>query len=342
MNDEKTEWVDYAKGIGIILVVFGHVIRGLEAAGMKVPYFTQIDTLIYSFHMPLFFFISGMFFLHSFDRRGPKGLVFSKIDTLIYPYILWSLCQGFIEVALSSHTNGNVTLPEVLSLWDPRAQFWFLYVLFCTFIMTTLFFLSFKKANQFIVLIISILAFYYQDLPQSLHEFSYVYQKFSGHWIYFVFGMLYQSLAARNLSISLRFPTLFYLISFILIQFIMLSEIDVFDQRSIQLLTGLISIMFIIELSKIISKSHFYVVYLIGVASMEIYLIHILSGSGARVVLLSLGIKQVYIHILIGTLVGIVFPLLFKYFCQRLDIKYLVSAPISQLIFKRKITQTKS
>lgn len=33
----RESWVDYAKGIGILLVVFGHVNRGLQAAGIIMP-----------------------------------------------------------------------------------------------------------------------------------------------------------------------------------------------------------------------------------------------------------------------------------------------------------------
>lgn len=53
----RTEWVDYAKAIGIILVVFGHVNRGIYDAGFGLPesIHSVVDSVIYSFHMPLFF-----------------------------------------------------------------------------------------------------------------------------------------------------------------------------------------------------------------------------------------------------------------------------------------------
>jgi len=54
-------WVDYFKAIGIILVVYGHSARGLHAAHLPFDQdmFMAFDAAIYSFHMPLFFFISG-------------------------------------------------------------------------------------------------------------------------------------------------------------------------------------------------------------------------------------------------------------------------------------------
>ena len=109
MSDNRYQWVDYAKGIGIILVVYGHCIRGIVKAGLVEDdsVFTLLDSMIYSFHMPLFFFLSGLFFEGSLQRNGSERFVFSKLDTLIYPYVLWSFLQGGIEVALSSLTNGN-------------------------------------------------------------------------------------------------------------------------------------------------------------------------------------------------------------------------------------------
>ncbi len=50
-ESKRLDFIDIAKGIGIILVVTGHLLP--VAAGLHV--------LIYSFHMPLFFFLSGFF-----------------------------------------------------------------------------------------------------------------------------------------------------------------------------------------------------------------------------------------------------------------------------------------
>ena len=56
MMKKKIDWVNYSKAIGIILVVFGHVWRGINAKGLLTNNITflLIDDLVYSFHMPLF------------------------------------------------------------------------------------------------------------------------------------------------------------------------------------------------------------------------------------------------------------------------------------------------
>lgn len=56
---ERLHWLDYSKTIGMYLVVLGHVIKDN----------TQLlKGIIYSFHMPLFFFLSG--FLHKLRIGG--------------------------------------------------------------------------------------------------------------------------------------------------------------------------------------------------------------------------------------------------------------------------------
>ena len=52
MEDTKRiDFIDVAKGIAIFLVVYGHTYDG-----------RNLHLFIYSFHMPLFFFISGLLF----------------------------------------------------------------------------------------------------------------------------------------------------------------------------------------------------------------------------------------------------------------------------------------
>ena len=57
----REEWVDNIKGMAILLVVIGHVIDGFELNGIygSAKYAWNTIDLIYSFHMPLFFMISG-------------------------------------------------------------------------------------------------------------------------------------------------------------------------------------------------------------------------------------------------------------------------------------------
>ncbi len=72
-SNQRLYWVDQARGWSIFLVVYGHN-------------FPVIEPYIYSVHVPLFFFISGMF------HKAPlsKVSVIHRAKTLLIPYFSWA------------------------------------------------------------------------------------------------------------------------------------------------------------------------------------------------------------------------------------------------------------
>lgn len=68
---ERENWIDIARGIGILLVILGHMSVARRA--------------IYSFHMPLFFFISGFLY----KKRNFSALIRYESLNLVIPYCLW-------------------------------------------------------------------------------------------------------------------------------------------------------------------------------------------------------------------------------------------------------------
>src|SRR5262249_24139865 len=125
-------WVDTAKGYGIILVVLAHAIRGLINNDIMTwtPIIRFVDAWIYAFHMPLFFFLSGLFLFRSTEK--PWGaFVSDKLRTIAYPYFIWSSITIVIKTALGPTTTHPYDLSDLpLILYAPIDQYWFLYVLF--------------------------------------------------------------------------------------------------------------------------------------------------------------------------------------------------------------------
>lgn len=92
MKSEQWKWVDIAKGIGIILVFLGH---------FNIP-----DTLraeIYTFHMPLFFFLSGVVFN---GHKPINRFLGDEAKRMIVPYYCWAffyfvcsscLCRSYAD-----------------------------------------------------------------------------------------------------------------------------------------------------------------------------------------------------------------------------------------------------
>lgn len=68
---QRIHWIDIAKGIGIILVSFGHIRNG-DGQSVWLPALDTPINIIYLFHMPLFFFLGGLTF--SSRRQFPDFL----------------------------------------------------------------------------------------------------------------------------------------------------------------------------------------------------------------------------------------------------------------------------
>ncbi len=98
MSSKRIGYLDIAKGVGILLVVLGH--NDLKA------YAPLVFKIIYSFHMPLFFFISGMFFKPEIQIIQ---LIKKRFHSLVKPYFFSILLIYFVALFFSG-TMGFYTI----------------------------------------------------------------------------------------------------------------------------------------------------------------------------------------------------------------------------------------
>lgn len=84
-NTQRIEYIDLAKFIGIFLMVLCH-------AGMH----NMATSVIYAFHMPLFFFLSGYLFDRNKTSTTFGSIMRKKAFSILVPYYLFSfiLCFG--------------------------------------------------------------------------------------------------------------------------------------------------------------------------------------------------------------------------------------------------------
>lgn len=73
------------------------------------------------------------------------------------------------------------------------------------------------------------------------------------------------------------------------------------------------------------NKITFTYLSLFGKASMAIYLIHIFYTSLSRILLKSIGIQDLWLHVAIGTFLGVLGPLFFKMLATKLSIQRIFS-----------------
>jgi fucose 4-O-acetylase-like acetyltransferase len=313
----RADWVDVAKGIGILLVVYGHVARGVFNAGipMDESLYRIVDSVIYSFHMPLFFFIAGLFFSRSLCSAGPVGYLGSRAASLAYPYVVWSLLHGAIEVGMSGYTNGNVRWSDVLAFpLEPRAHFWFLYALVLV-ILTSVALHGAQRPSgarfTFALSFAALLHFVVDWLPWNRYV-----SMIADYLVFFWLGTAFAAFRVGRFLQNRR-ALILLLLLFVVLQTVLHSEqlIAPIWIDSIRFVTQITSIVFVVCCSFSIRGLAQRGLVALGAASMTIYLAHVLSGSGVRIVLSKLlGVEVLGMHLLLGVAAGVLFPLLIHRF----------------------------
>lgn len=84
---ERKTYIDIAKGLAIMLVVVGHLVQN-NLTGTTARF---LFDFVYSFHMPLFMFLSGYVASLTVERNLNEGRNFlaKKARTLLIPFISW-------------------------------------------------------------------------------------------------------------------------------------------------------------------------------------------------------------------------------------------------------------
>lgn len=112
--------LDLFKGIAILLVVCGHIVLKNWPNALDTH---PVYTWIYSFHMPLFFFISGFLIDYTLGGRCLIKSIGKKALSLLVPYFVWC----FAIAPFLSKTE----LPSfVMILTKTDMRYWFVYLLF--------------------------------------------------------------------------------------------------------------------------------------------------------------------------------------------------------------------
>jgi uncharacterized membrane protein YcfT len=126
----RIDWVDYAKGICIVMVVMMHSVLGVEAAAGQIGFMHHLVAFAKPFRMPDFFLISGLFLAVVIDRDW-RTYLDRKVVHFAYFYVLWVTIQfGFKAPSFAAETGwAHVGLMYLESFIEPFGTLWFIYLL---------------------------------------------------------------------------------------------------------------------------------------------------------------------------------------------------------------------
>jgi fucose 4-O-acetylase-like acetyltransferase len=102
-NDNRIRWIDIAKAMVMVLVVFGHTMRG--GAGQR---------MVYSFHVAAFYFLAGM--TAKTDHVGKR--ILADIRRILVPYFAFGLISIAIYAVLGKFAAGKFGMEVDTSIWS--------------------------------------------------------------------------------------------------------------------------------------------------------------------------------------------------------------------------------
>jgi uncharacterized membrane protein YcfT len=133
----RIDWVDYAKGICIVMVVMMHSVLGVELAAGQTGFMHILVAFAKPFRMPDFFLISGLFLSVVIDRDW-RIYLDRKVVHFAYFYVLWVTIQfGFKAPSFAAETSwAHAGYLYLESLIEPFGTLWFIYLLPVFFVVT--------------------------------------------------------------------------------------------------------------------------------------------------------------------------------------------------------------
>lgn len=325
LTKNRIHWIDYAKGIGIFLVVLGHVCRGLvdsELLDGTSPIVQFADQWIYAFHMPLFFFVSGLL-IHSSVAKPWQTFLVDKARTIVYPYLLWATIQSVLMSFASSYTNASTSLMDLWRIiYEPVFIFWFLYVLLVIMILYKLVYQFNSSPIYFGILSI---ALYWLHLGGISDAGWTIPDLLCRYAIYFGIGAIVSK--SSLLSIINR-ATSITLITVGVSGFLTIATFVWFQLATDELLIpllGLLGTTATVAFAILLERFKFInFIKLWGLLSLQIYVVHTIATSGTRMMLEKLlGISDPFTHVFLGTIAGIYLPIALHLLTQQVGFPYL-------------------
>jgi len=307
---------DLAKSLGILLVVVGHVLRGVDRTDiLNAPeYWQYIDKAIYLFHMPLFFYLAGLFFENTTKRLGYKGMMTRYARVLIPPLVVWSYLQQGLQY-FSSASNIDISLMNLIfSPIPPKQQFWFIgaLLIMCA---SVGFLITLEKSQTYIIGLLSILligaALTIND-PAKIFPSGwswYLLRQTFYHFPYFLIGIVFAHGHVERIKLGAVSALGIFALSLAAYMFSLgqIFEGQVYILSSVVCVISLYKFFVAIQ-DKWRGRTKDWAVF-IGMNSMIIYVSHIIFTAGFRTVLMKLGVFDPSIHLVAGTAVGMIGPL---------------------------------
>lgn len=328
LSTTRYPWIDYVRGISIILVCYRHIFEGLADVGIgsnAYPALKYINIFFFSFRMPLFFIVSGLFVGLSLSKKGIREYITKRFSTIFHPLLIWGSLHITLQLVFAGIVHAQREPVDYLNLViHPRKieQFWYLNALF--FVGVLYAFIKLKFAvRPWIQVILGVLFFYSSVLLKNNNiETGFLFDVLF-FYMFFAIGDLISDfiLNAKNYRWLASGYTILGILPFFLFiqhQFTMINlahKDDYYVQYQVPALYVLAAITggaFIVNLSFILERLNILrMLRVIGFHSLYIYVMHLMITAFTRIFFVRvLHIDNVPIIMIVALVLGIAVPMM--------------------------------
>jgi fucose 4-O-acetylase-like acetyltransferase len=312
--------IDAVRGMAISLVALGHTNQGIMHRGWwdgsKVG--LRLDITIYAFHMPAFFFVSGIFLYASAEKRGPGRFTVERVRTLLYPYVLWTLISaGSVELLTRFTVQRPVNWNHFLSGLLRGYGIWFLPTLFAC----QVFGMALRKLPGAAILAIAVLTYYFVPLT------SVNWLNMAVEFVPFVAAGMWVGRGYERMERIPRGVALLVAIALFGVLFAAMYQ-PWTTYKNIVLLGGAIGTLMLMMLARSFGRSKAARVFAwAGEASLAIYLAGEYGQGLVRQLMVWVHIIEPYSQLIVPTIAAIVIPAWVYQHRVRLHLDWLFVAP---------------
>jgi fucose 4-O-acetylase-like acetyltransferase len=310
--------MDAAKGLAIILVVFGHVLGGVltrDWLAVKGPWRGVYD-FIYLFHMPLFFMISGLLLRDAACLKPVDALV-SRVGSIVWPYLLWDVSIRWALLPFIGHLMGSPPADLGALQWLTKALLGELSWFFWTLFLLQAIYIVVSRAPLWPLLILSFIIA--ATFPNSgLGSI----QSLIDYMPFLLVGVAAHSYR-NHLEIEgslWQLATAIFVFTFIALC-VGMGWTDFRPFRLFCSLAGIFATIIIVQCM----RKNFLVGFLsrLGIASLAVFVMHPYFQGAARVLVSKVFGCEPFIHILVQTIAAITGPFLIWLMVERIGASWL-------------------
>lgn len=315
----RIEWLDSLKGFAIFLVVVGHVVLGYLRAGTFPEYQWSLQLthdLIYSFHMPLFFLISGFLYKLTWSKKNTGILIniANKFLNLIPMYLLFSVIFWISKYYASIY--GNIQMSDFFTFADlmhiyiaPLSYLWFLYVLIWLFVFIPLLESLLKPLLVFISFLML-----YLFLPPVEGIFKVINSIIYGG-VYFTLGSVIYIYYERIKNFISNNLLIIGFISILMasISFPYITEQTIFKYVCALGISSFLAILFF----KLKDRKWITFWNICGRYSLGIYILHLYFSGPLRTIFRNLSIDNIMVAIILSCIISTIVPIFIVMFFDK-------------------------